>query len=318
MNYVELISAISDTLRAHPAQIEKIVKTAPFRYKHYEILKRSGSKRSIYHPSPALKSVQRWLVKNVLSDLPVHGAVYSYVENKNIALNAREHIGSNYFIRLDFTDFFPSISGAVIAQFLKDSTESGFIALDKDAIQAVVRLLCRIDPETRRLALTIGAPSSPQVSNTILYGFDEVISKGAAEKDAIYTRYADDVYISSKRMAAIDEMEIFFRRALREKLPFIQINEKKVQHLSRKRRVTITGINISSDRKVSIGRDKKREIKTKVYLALNGRLRLEELQVLRGQIAHAMSVEPSFYESLKEKFGEDAVVEFMRFSKKNA
>lgn len=314
MNYEQLINQIGDNLRVHPSQIDKIIKTAPFRYKHYEILKRSGGKRSIHHPSPALKSVQRWLVRNILSQLPVHESVFSYVENKNIAMNAREHIGSNYFVRLDFADFFPSINGDEIARLLKKNTTSGLIDLDQIAIRAIVRLVCRIDPDTRALALTIGAPSSPQISNTLLYEFDCLMSNAANENDAIYTRYADDVYISSKKMVVIDEMERIFRRELKKNLPFLKINEHKVQRLSRKRRVTVTGMNISSDRKISLGRDKKREIKTRTYLALQAKLAPEELQALRGQIAHAMSVEPSFYESLEKKFGREKVNAFMRFS----
>lgn len=315
MNYEQLIKEISESLRVHPSQIEKIIKTAPFRYKHYEILKRSGGRRSIHHPSPALKSVQRWLVRNVLLKLPVHESVFSYVENKNIAMNAQEHIESNYFIRLDFADFFPSINGREIERLLQKSTGLGLIDLDPVAIRAVVRLVCRIDKETQALALTIGAPSSPQISNALLYEFDCMMSDAARNNDAIYTRYADDIYISSKKMAAIDEMEKIFRRELNTALPFLEINEHKVQRLSRKRRVTITGMNISSDRKVSLGRDKKRELKTKVYLAIQRELDAEEFQVLRGQIAHAMSVEPNFYESLKRKFGAEDVDAFMKFTR---
>ena len=36
MNYEQLINQIGDNLRVHPSQIDKIIKTAPFRYKHYE------------------------------------------------------------------------------------------------------------------------------------------------------------------------------------------------------------------------------------------------------------------------------------------
>ncbi len=314
MNYIQLLNEISDNLRVHPTQVEKIIKTAPYRYKHYEILKRSGGMRSIHHPSPALKSVQRWLVKNILSNLPVHKSVFSYVENRNIAMNASEHLNSNYFIRLDFSDFFPSISGNIVANLLQKSTSSGFIDLDQVATRAVVRLVCRIDPDTRALALTIGAPSSPQISNALLYEFDCVMSDAANEKEAVYTRYSDDIYISSRKMAAIDEMESIFRAELKKRLSFLKINEQKVQRLSRKRRITITGVNISSDRKISLGRDKKREIKTKVYLALHGRLNVEELQILRGQVAHAMSIEPIFYSSLEKKFGRSEINAFMRFS----
>lgn len=297
-------------LRVSPASIEKIIKTAPFRYKFYTIPKRSGGVRSIFHPSPALKSVQRWMINGPVAGLPVHESVYSYVEGRNIGMNAAAHVESNYFIRFDFSDFFPSITGGVLGRFLRKSVETGIIDLDDSVIAAVVRLACRAVGENGS-ALTIGAPSSPYLSNTVLYEFDEAVSAEADAHGVVYTRYADDIYLSSRILADLGDFEGRFREIVAVRLPFIRINEEKVQHLSRKRRITVTGVNVTPDRRLSVGRERKRRIRTMLYLAMSGVLQPEAFASLRGDIAYVKSIEPDYVERLERKFGPTFIRLFM-------
>lgn len=314
MNYQQFLIEAAKHLRAPPSQVEKVIGSAPHRYRHFTIEKRTGGLRDIYHPSPALKSIQRWMIRVPLASLPVHDAVYSYVAGRSVGLNAAAHVDSNYFVRLDFADFFPSITGAVLRRFLRSAVDKGVIDLDELAINAVVRLACRKAEEPRRLALTIGAPSSPHLSNALLYDFDSEISTRAAAIGVVYTRYADDIFISSRGMAGVSDFEQVFKRMAREMLPFLALNEQKTQHFSRKRRVTITGVNVTSDRGISVGREKKREIKSKLYLAIKGRLDPAEFSSLRGSIAYVMGVEPKFLSRLRKKFGAEVVDGFMNFS----
>lgn len=314
MNLQNFLFAAGQYLRSSPIQVEKIIKSAPFRYKHYTIPKRTGGRRDIYHPSPALKSVQRWMVGVPLVGLPVHDSVYSYVEGRNIGMNAAAHLRSNYFIRFDFMDFFPSITDIVLRSFLRQAAENNAIDLDEAAIDAVVRLACRATDVPGRLALSIGAPSSPFLSNAILYEFDSLVSRQAAARGVIYTRYADDIYMSSTGMAVLDDFEKEFRSLTKRFLPFLNINEDKVQRLSRKRRVTITGVNVASDRTISVGRNLKRSIRTRLYLALSGQLEVAEFSSLRGSIAYVMSIEPDYLMHLRRKFGEESINNFMASS----
>lgn len=311
MNYQNFLNEAAHHLRAPLPQVEKLIRSAPYRYRHYTIEKRSGGVRDIYHPSPALKSLQRWMVKGPLANLPVHDSVFSYLEGKNVGMNAAAHVGSNYFVRLDFANFFPSINALVLQHFFRGSADKGVIALDALVIDALIRLACREAAEPARLALTIGAPSSPHISNALLYDFDSEISARAAELGVVYTRYADDIFISSAGMAVINNFEKILKITARRRLPFLSFNEQKTQHFSRKRRVTITGVNVTSSRGVSVGREKKRAIKTKLYLAINGKLDPVEFPRLRGSIAYVMSIEPEFLPRLKAKFGAEKIDDFM-------
>lgn len=66
-------------------ELDKIIRTAPYRYKVYYIDKRSGDgKREIAQPSAELKLIQRWVVENVLSSYPIHPAAAAYIKGKGI------------------------------------------------------------------------------------------------------------------------------------------------------------------------------------------------------------------------------------------
>lgn len=303
MNYSDFLSSASKVLRTSSIEIERIIITAPYRYKHYQITKRSGGQRDIHHPTPALKAVQRWITNEILVNLPVHDCVYSYRKGRNIAMHASQHAQSNYITRFDFSDFFPSISGAVVRKFLHKETERNTLNLDTKTIEAIVRLVCRSKKESSRLVLSIGAPSSPHISNAILYHFDSEMTALAERMSGTYTRYADDIYVSSRSQEVVRKLEEAFLYKAAKLLPFLRVNTQKTQQLSRKRRISVTGVNITSQRKLSIGREIKRSLKTKVYLALEGQLDREEFSALRGMLAHVSSVEPTFIDSLGKKFG---------------
>jgi hypothetical protein len=78
MNRAAIVQQLAREIGVTPAEMERVIISAPYRYKFYKISKRSGGTREIRQPSPEIKAVQAWLVKNVISRLPVHKGVYSY------------------------------------------------------------------------------------------------------------------------------------------------------------------------------------------------------------------------------------------------
>ncbi|GAA4806073.1 hypothetical protein GCM10023307_35760 [Lysobacter hankyongensis] len=184
----------------------------------------------------------------------------------------------------------------------------GKIALDDEALNFSVNCLCRKKDDAhglKGLSLTIGAPSSPYLSNSIIYEFDEFMLRAASNSGGIYTRYADDIYISSKEIWPSKKMEEQARSALSRYAPFLKINEYKVRRFSRKRRVNICGLNITSIRNVSVGRDVKKLIRAKIDYAMNDRLDKKELESLRGWLSYVESIEPGYISKNSERVGVD-------------
>jgi RNA-directed DNA polymerase len=307
MNRTELVRKLAEYLRATDAQVESILRSSPNRYKHYKIPKRTGGFRDIHQPTPELKAIQRWINSTLLSQLPVHFSVRAYETGSSIRGNAILHSKSNYFLRFDFANFFPSIHDNWVRQFLGKSILNGSLDVEFDALDTLVRAVCCRDKLNGGLALSIGAPSSPILSNRVLYALDQHLYEVADTMHIVYSRYADDLYFSSSRPNQLNLIDVILRQAMQRYTPVLSLNDQKTWRSSRKHRVAITGVIVTPTRQVSIGRSLKRRIKTEIYLWKDGRLEADNVSRLRGLVSFAMDVEPAFIVSLERKFGRDLV-----------
>ena len=157
------------------------------------------------------------------------------------------------------------------------------------------------------MALSIGAPSSPAISNAILFDLDLAISETSSRLGCTYTRYADDLYISCCEPHVLGDLEGAVRNLVDEMTPHLKINESKTLHVSRKRKRIVTGLTLTPDRSISLGRDRKRAIRTQIYLYQIGQLSVEDAMSLAGLLAFANDVEPRFVDSLRHKYGIAAI-----------
>ena len=105
-----IFDKICETFSLNPHEAEIFIKTAPERYKLHSISKRHGGVRYIHQPTKNLKFIQRWLVNSYFSSMPIHSCAHAYVKNRNILSNAKPHSHNKYLMKLDFSDFFTSIT----------------------------------------------------------------------------------------------------------------------------------------------------------------------------------------------------------------
>lgn len=293
-----IIKNIANDLRLPVDFILKVAVTAGHRYKRYRIKKRTGGYRNIEHPARELKLIQHWVIDNVLSNLPIHESVYSYRKGRNIRQNAERHRRNKYLLRVDFSDFFPSIKAEDILILLAMHQDKSNYPLSKTDLKVIASIVCR------RGALTIGAPSSPVISNAILFDLDTKLFNLASELSITYTRYADDLFFSTSTPNSLDS---FFEKAKdivsTNYSPKLKINHKKTIFTSSKRRKIVTGLTLTPDKKISIGRKLKRKIRSLVYKFGKGQLGLKEAVSLQGMLSYVRDIEPSFFESLERKYG---------------
>lgn len=280
--------------------------TASKRYFSFTIKKHDGEDRWIRHPARPLKSLQRWLNSRFIARFRVHTNASAYQPGSSIRANALRHAPSRYTVRIDIKNFFPSFKKQGIAKFLQ-SKEMTDIALTRNDIDFFCKIVTRNDE------LTIGAPSSPFLTNAMMFEFDQEVSRFCDGKGLIYTRYADDIFISSLKANNLQEVEPFIRNRLKS-FPYanLQINGKKTAYLSKKYRRTITGLVITSQNEVSIGRNRKRELHSLVHKFSIGQLDEEKASYLHGMLAFVSDVEPKFYSKLKAKYGGKVLDKIMR------
>ncbi len=60
-------------------------------YRRFTIPKRDGSTRAIWAPMPKLKDAQRWILRNIVEKLLVHGSVHGFLPGRSTLTNAAAH-----------------------------------------------------------------------------------------------------------------------------------------------------------------------------------------------------------------------------------
>ena len=301
-----IISLIAKSTGLNNRYISKIIHSANFRYKIYYIPKKKKGVREISHPSSELKLLQKWIVENIFSHFPVHISVYSYRNGIGIQDLAEVHKKNNYLLRIDFTNFFPSVKRSDVSQFLKKHSNLVPFSLSIIDFDFIKNIVCKDN------RLTIGAPSSPIITNTILYDFDKLCFEKAKKHKVIYSRYADDIYYSSNSPGTLEKIYEEFQKDLGKlKSPKLIINENKTIFSSRKNKRIVTGLVLTSDKKVSIGRKKKRYIKGLIHHYTEGQLDKKEIAYLRGFLSYIKAVEPRFLTQLINKYGKKLISEII-------
>lgn len=149
---------------------------------------------------------------------------YAFVQGKNCALNALQHIGYRYTLSLDLKDFFASVRREHVSKIIPGNI------LDQCLINGVPHQ---------------GLPTSPLIATIAFLACDRKILEllRAINIDFIYTRYADDLTFSFNDIEYYDAILGIARQCINE-FEF-KINERKTRLQDAKNgRVIITGIAI--------------------------------------------------------------------------
>jgi hypothetical protein len=197
-------------------------------YRRFSIPKRRGGERQIDSPRIYLKVTQRLLLHYFLSQLKVHDAVYSFRAQRSAPANAVRHEAKEFVGGLDIRDYFGSVSIDMVAKCLVDN---GFDAEFARKFAALVTL---------GGVLPQGAPTSPALSNALLYEFDDEMTKACSAAGLTYSRYADDIVVSGADRAAIEQMFELAGRELKSRYG-LQLNEQKKRLAPKSQRQTVTG-----------------------------------------------------------------------------
>ena len=292
--------------------VRRIMVTAPHRYKSYYIAKRNGSLRRISQPAREVKALQRAFVDLVLAYLPIHASATAYRIGQSIRGNAAAHCKSGPILKMDFENFFPSIKKSDWTQYCG---KTGCLKEQSD-IELSGSLLFQYQPERASQRLAIGAPSSPILSNILMYDFDVGIVNRLAGGPIIYTRYADDLTFSAPRTGYMHNIAKIVRQTIKSTpYPTLKLNKEKTTYVTAKYHRSVTGLTLSLDGRVTIGTQKKRELHAKVHHAKYDRLDAESLQHLAGYLAFVNSVEPGFLTVLSKKYGTEVLRKIRSSSK---
>ena len=219
--------------------------------KHYrkaKLPKKSGGYRKLSVPDEVLKSIQKRIADVLLIHMPVSRYTKAYRFGSSTLRNAKHHVGKQVVLKLDILHFFDSIRYSTV----KDKVFPEEIY--SEPLRILLTMLCY-----HKDALPQGAPSSPAITNIILYEFDELVGHWCRERNIAYTRYCDDMTFSGDFDPA--EVVRFVRLELR-KMGFL-LNKQKTRIQRPGQQQTVTGIVVNE--KLSIPADYRRKLRQELY-----------------------------------------------------
>ena len=281
-------------------------------YSRFEIPKRNGKTRIISSPKPAMRKAQSWIRENILSQLKYHDAAMAFRPSKSIVDNARIHAGSSVIIRIDLKDFFPSIGFARVLQLFQSLGYNGGTA-------TVLALICTDSPRAKVVldgltqwaalsprSLPQGAVTSPDLANLIAYNLDTRLSAYAEKSGWVYTRYADDLVISTKAEKPNASGMVSAVTKICEGEGF-QVNNDKTRIMRNPRRQTVTGL-VVNDGKIRLSRKDLRRIRAFLHKCetqgleqTSKEIGKDAMSVAKGYFAYAFMVNPEVAIALTKK-----------------
>ncbi|OTG62286.1 hypothetical protein B9T29_07785 [Acinetobacter sp. ANC 3903] len=198
------------------------------KYQSFDILKKNGNKRNILAPTSELKTLQTRLSKlltnyyeeleqkrlstsSYVKCISSHGfrnkisvqipiskknrtSFESKIINLGIYSNAHKHVGKKLVLNVDLKDFFQSITFSRIIGFF---TKNKHFQLPFDIALLIAQIATYRLNQSKEGFLPQGSPCSPIISNLIGNILDIKMLRLAKEYKFTYTRYVDDLTLST-------------------------------------------------------------------------------------------------------------------------
>ena len=260
--------------------------------------------------------VEHEKIKDILESLvEFNDNTYAYIKNRSAKECVLQHIDSKYFLKLDISDFFGSVKKRLLKKiirmhFCRDCVEQyEEIMLGEkycynseyidtwDGIDEILSI-CFVKGK-----LPLGLVTSPVLSNIYMSFLDSRVRQRFPE--LTYTRYSDDILISSPSEFDAEDIKNFIVKEL--SYLKLNINNKKTKKLILKDtgdHVKFLGINIvrgEESNYITVGKNYIRSLAYEISkYNHDGTLGLNENEELIGKMNYIRYVNEEDYQYLKK------------------
>ena len=279
-------------------------------YRHFEIPKKSNphKKRPIDAPDDFLSNAQNYYksyIEEFLKVLP-HKAAHAYVEKRSTITAMQQHQRNNskWFLQLDLKDFFNSIDEAFLRKML--NMVFPFPYIPEANLNNIIK------SALLNGSLPQGSHLSPTLTNLVMVPIDHVITEtlhnyigSNGTHHYVYTRYADDITISSKEKFNPKEIENVIREIFKDfEVPF-KINEEKTRFGSSAGRNYHVGLILNKDNQISVGHEKNNKFKAMIFnfCTTGTEWEVKDIYRMLGLISYYKAIEPNFVNKILDKYG---------------
>lgn len=267
-------------------------------YHTFSIPKKSGGYREICAPDEELKIKQIEILNALKRMCPYpHECAHAYTEGRSPKTAMEKHIKNNshWYLKIDISGFFPSCTTDFVMERL--DMVYPFYKLNKRS-RELIKKYCFKDG-----ALPQGAPTSPYLSNIVMIPFDYEFTDYLHNDNYVYTRYADDIIVSSYKKFEYQEI---VDKVISMMCPQFKINEDKTRFGNAAGQNWNLGLMVTPT-KITVGNQRKRRMKQSLYNYQKTKesWSLNDLQILLGELQYIISIEPDIYDVMyKPKFGD--------------
>lgn len=279
---------------AHPNMSRPYYHDFKEMYETFNIPKRSGGYREICAPNDELKALQRELADmftKTLRFLP-HNAAHGFTKKRNCksSLEVHQAHGARWFLKIDIKDFFPNTTFEKIIEAM--DTVYPFCNLSPNQ-KWLFTCVCTMHEHTPQ-----GAPTSPIITNMVMVANDVKITKYCKEKGLTYTRYADDILISSP--VHFDWQQV--QQDIARILTGYTLKQEKTRYGNFNGRNWNLGLMYNNSHKITVGHAKKKLVKNLVhnYSTKPEMQTAENWHKLMGTIGYCYYIEPEYFKEYLE------------------
>lgn len=284
-------------------------------YETFYIPKKSKGLREINAPVPELMNALRQLKTIFETNMFAlyHTSAFAYVKGRCTVDCVKRHQQneSKWFAKLDFSDFFGSTTEEFVISMFSQIFPFSEIVKRKDGLEALKRALslCFLNG-----GLPQGTPISPTITNIMMIPIDHQLYNELRKMDEhyVYTRYADDILISSKISFDCNKLQDYVLDVLRKfDAPFI-LKREKTRYGSSAGRNWNLGVMLNKDNEITIGHQKKKTFKAMCCNYICDKKKgvpwdLHDVQVFSGLISYYRMIEKDYInyviEQNNKKFG---------------
>ncbi|RYZ83431.1 MAG: RNA-directed DNA polymerase [Proteobacteria bacterium] len=292
-------------------------------YKTFKLRKKTGGYRWISVPNEELKLLHRKLNLMIFMRIRPSESVHSFVKKSSIRTNAEVHVNAKTCLNVDLYRFYESITDKRVFGYL---CKLGYHPNVSYVIAALVTIqlpkafwqevrkenkfrskYIRRKPKAR--VLPQGSPCSPFLSNLVLTHLDFRIEQACKGLGFSYSRYADDITISSKG-------DNFFALTTLKKIirsEGFTINIQKISFRRSSSRIQVTGITVNNG--IFVNKSLYKKVVSHLYYCKKYGVRdhLEKVKLtnksnykdwLLGNILFINSVEPDKAKKLFTEFNQ--------------
>lgn len=286
------------------------------KYNQFFIPRKNGGQRLITAPHGPLLTVQKKLAKLLTEIYNPPIGVHGFTSGKSIVTNAKPHVKKRTILNVDLEDYFPSITDKRIIGLLRAKPFN----FNNKVASTIVGIVCY------QGKLPQGAPTSPVLSNMISLRLDNHLLKLCHDLRVTYSRYADDITISTSSkllpddIATIDKSgTVVLSHSFKDiiKRNNFTINAQKTRISSDNQSKLVTGIKVNA--RLNVDAKYISELRAMIHAAkkhglpaaqnyydekFNGHGKNYE-NVLRGKLEYLKSVRGYYdltYRSLHNKF----------------